>query len=469
VKIFTCNQNNCARTYSSLKILYRHIAEKHCASSCNKSIDITTQSGCCVSEHGDIPDLTPDSSETVGSEDETFDCDLSELSYVLNLYSELSATRSSIDRIIQNTKILFEKKKSTFDVTNQLNTEYKRIQILKRLNLWIEPKTIVLGYKEGIRKVDGAPSLHNKAITCQYIGLKKIFEVILNIPFFLDLATKYISQKIDCLADIEDGTLCRDIEKGKLPFLLFYDELETCNPLGSHKTIYKIGAIYVSLRCFPPFMCSALEQIFQCAIFPSKGREHFDTLLEVLVNDIIELCENGIVVNNNRYHFYFVGVTGDNLGQHQILGFVESFVANYPCRVCRATREVCSSLCNEDSLLLRNPTNYEEDVAIGNQSETGIKNVCVFNRIPGYHVTQNILLDCMHDICEGVAQFGMCSVIHFYVTSRLIDISTINFRIKCFPVVNVTNKPPPVKVKSLEKGDLGYSASETLTLVLYLA
>lgn len=58
-------------------------------------------------------------------------------------------------------------------------------------------------------------------------------------------------------------------------------------------------------------------------------------------------------------------ITGDNLGLNSILGFVESFSANHPCRICRADRNQIRNMCEEDSSLLRNESNYEHYVRNG--------------------------------------------------------------------------------------------------------
>ena len=46
------------------------------------------------------------------------------------------------------------------------------------------------------------------------------------------------------------------------------------------------------------------------------------------------------IPDGQQYQVYVIMVqlTGDNLGLNGMLGFVESFTANYPCRLCKVAR-----------------------------------------------------------------------------------------------------------------------------------
>ena len=136
----------------------------------------------------------------------------------------------------------------------------------------------------------------------------------------------------------------------------------------------------------------------------------------------------GLVVNDCSIFPLFIGFTGDNLGLHQLLGFVECFQANFPCRFCRAPRSLCRSLTREDTSLLRNVDNYGEDLT-KEVSESGINDYCILNEIPGYHVTENNVVDAMHDVLEGLVNFGMTAIISHYVSTRMISLEDLNILI----------------------------------------
>jgi len=76
--------------------------------------------------------------------------------------------------------------------------------------------------------------------------------------------------------------------------------------------------------------------------------------------------------------FFSVGlILGDNLGLHSILGFVESFVAKYPCRLCKSSRSECQNQLVQNNNSLRDSLNYNCDIITNNVSQTGIKEKCV--------------------------------------------------------------------------------------------
>lgn len=100
------------------------------------------------------------------------------------------------------------------------------------------------------------------------------------------------------------------------------------NPLGSHKGVHKIGAIYLSLKCFPPHLCSSLDSIHVCALFPANNKNNL-RMLKKIVRDMNQIYNDGILIHNKLIKF--CGILGDNLGLHQLCGFIESFSANFPC------------------------------------------------------------------------------------------------------------------------------------------
>lgn len=117
----------------------------------------------------------------------------------------------------------------------------------------------------------------------------------------------------DVISDLKDGKKFSNLSPNTLPFVIFYDELETGNALGSHKGVHKIGSFYVALRCFPTNFYSKLKNIYICALFPSNARGDIDNLLLRLVTDIIFLQSKGISIGNTNILFRFVGITGDNV------------------------------------------------------------------------------------------------------------------------------------------------------------
>lgn len=157
------------------------------------------------------------------------------------------------------------------------------------------------------------------------------------------------------------------------------------------------------------------------------------------LSDCNRLKVQGIIVEvdelNTNVYFIVAVIIGDNLGLHSMLGFVESFKANYACRLCKLPKAAIKTQCSQINELLRTKQNYENDLHINNLGITGIKSVCVWNSINSFHVTENYFANIMHDILEGVAAFHMMELLHqFILTEKLFSTDTLNYRIKHFQI-----------------------------------
>jgi len=106
--------------------------------------------------------------------------------------------------------------------------------------------------------------------------LGKFFEM----PNVLNMIVTYTEEllKNKCIISdlIQSNMWKKKLEKNPnkmlFPFLLYFDEFETNNPLGSHAEIQKLGAIYMSLPFFPLEYASKLENIFLIYLFKIKNK-----------------------------------------------------------------------------------------------------------------------------------------------------------------------------------------------------
>ena len=119
-------------------------------------------------------------------------------------------------------------------------------------------------------------------------------------------------------------------------------------------------------------------------------------LLDIYLCEMDDLETNGFQVHVNgelvQVYICVVQVTGDNLGLNSILGFVESFTAGYPCRLCKVKRDEFGKHFTETDKL-RTRESYEHDLALNDYTVTGIKEPCCYNVVPSYHVSQNVYSD----------------------------------------------------------------------------
>lgn len=185
------------------------------------------------------------------------------------------------------------------------------------------------------------------------------------------------------------------------PLFVFYDDYEARNALGSKAGEQACGGVYVSLPFLPPHLTSKLSNLFVSSIFYTKHRKLFGnhSVFWKSIEDLRSLCLKGLTLNINGVEktiFFRVGLlVGDQLGLNCICGYSGGFSAEYYCRICKATISECQHMCFLDESKLRTIENYEEDVKTKSH---GVLEECIFNgQLPDFHIIQNKSMDFMHD------------------------------------------------------------------------
>ena len=114
--------------------------------------------------------------------------------------------------------------------------------------------------------------------------------------------------------------------------------------------LIKLGRYTLSSEIF--FQSSALINIHLVALFHAEDvkKYGFDPILQPLIDDIKVLESHGINLpfSSEKVHGTICQITGDNLGMHGILGFVESFSGRYFCRLCLIEKDDAQNVYNED-------------------------------------------------------------------------------------------------------------------------
>lgn len=168
-----------------------------------------------------------------------------------------------------------------------------------------------------------------------------------------------------------------------IPLFIYNDEYEIYNPLGTHRKTHKLSAIYAQVPCLPPRIQSSLITMFLCLLFQGKYRKVCGNAVtfEKTIYELNFLFNNGTQdeIQGEIKQLFFVAspLIADNLGYNQMLGLVECFVANYPCRICRLKLDQIQILCWDDHTAYRTVENYEEDLQTNNYSLTGVKTPCM--------------------------------------------------------------------------------------------
>lgn len=362
---------------------------------------------------------------------------------------------------------------------NELSTETRRLKMLERTGCLIYPKAYTIGAICGEKRVQNRIVKEMISLKAQYIPIKEVLTAFFNLPGVLDCTLKYMNQinnemKHGLWSNFIQGELWQEkIKKhfkGKivLPLFIYYDDIEINNPLGTHAVLQKLGAVYFTIPCLPPEFRSTLDNIFLSLIFHASDRSNFSnaSIFHVLVDQISDIQREGITVEvgETKHVIYFaMGLfLGDNLGLNTALGFTGSFNANYFCRFCKAHKtQTCSDL-TERKDMLRTENEYMSDVDMGVES-TGLNENSIWNVIPYFHVVFNFVADVMHDLLEGVLKYDMAHILHHYIIeTKTLSLDILNDRLRTFDyqLNNISNKPPLISKKEIEKKCLKMSASE---------
>lgn len=316
------------------------------------------------------------------------------------------------------------------------------MQILEQSGFYFAPIEFFIGYKNQAtlkRYSDGTIKVNKKKRTGYSYLSRDIFKKVFELPNVFNTVFIYVNQlkSESSLSNFIQTNLWKNKvqnlhSKYILPIFLFSDDYEVGNGLGSHGGVHKLAGTYLSIPCLPPHY-QTLNSIFYAVINSSKDRQEFGNYAayRTLLQELKYLKENGVELDltQGKLKIYFkLGlILGDNLGLHTLLGFVENFNGNYCCRFRKMTKIQRSLATIEDTSLLRTFESYKYDLHIKNPNLTGIKKNCIFNVLPGYHVTQNYAVDMMHDLLRGVFHFDMIEIINYYINTKkfftLIDLS----------------------------------------------
>ncbi|XP_061387200.1 uncharacterized protein LOC133322173, partial [Musca vetustissima] len=263
---------------------------------------------------------------------------------------------------------------------------------------------------------------------------------------------------------------------GKLliPYNFYSDDIEINNPLGSHATTHSICNLYFSFPTLPN--ATKLNNIFFLGSIKNKDIQKFGNkkCLASVVEQMAFLETEGLDIEMSdgaTFHVYFIPllILGDNLGLNSILGFIKNFNGKF-CRFCEIDYQSSQKSCSANPELRRDYGKYNSALEITDSKKTGIIEKCEFNKIPSFHVIDNISVDAMHDVLEGVCHYDMTNVILYLVTTKkYFSLEELNKRKRCFEYgeLEIGNFSPHITKLHLEKKHLKMSAREMLTFVIY--
>lgn len=376
-------------------------------------------------------------------------------------------------------RILFEKFKS----------DYIRMKYFSDRGTYVEPVEICIGERYDVGRKKCQSTNTNVPCTLQIIPISSVLTNFFSLEGILSDTLSHMENlknlgNLGVYTNIMHGStwqsMASKFEKDGVlhfPLVLYEDDFEISNPLGTKTGTYKLGGVYISIPCLSPKYVSSLNCIFALAFYHSSDRLAFGNhmIFEPVIKQLNLLSVVGITVDTDVYKgvikFHVAAITGDNLGLHSILGFVENFRANYACRICLADKTALNSLLFEDTSLLRTSENYEQQLMQKDTSMTGIKDRCIWFRLDGFTLFEHTAVDVLHDFLEGTCRYTM----HFLITElifkrKIVGLQILQNKLRSFDYgPDSDSKPIDALVLCGSAISLKTTASEMITLVRYFA
>ncbi|XP_075150892.1 uncharacterized protein LOC142225001 [Haematobia irritans] len=490
----------CNSSFDYIHNFLKHV--KRHESSKKVTVNSSLNNNECFSEFFENS-LEENSYEVIISQNETHNTDsyVSELTkHMLNYYCKATIPRKYSMQCIQSFS-LFIKKFITDNMSNDSfhnsgpiqkflkvdipTTEYKFIKYLKQLKCFFKCRQVAVN-----RGVESSLNIinipHSKEVvhSLQIFPLKDFFSKLFTSTSFLkemtqniDIAvnSEYIRQFSQSPFFKEKLQKIRNDDKSlHLPLIIFFDDFEVNNPLGSRAGIQKIGGVYAKIPCLPPRVQSKMSFIFLCMLFYTEDRKLLgnERIFSPLINELNSLSNHAFRIENFKYNKVFLVPSlfvGDNLGVNSALGFSESFSANYYCRFCTAHRHDTEKMYklpeNLEFLDFEFYSNFIRDP--NHSSPSSIKENSIWNNLNNFHVSSNYAVDIMHDLLEGVCHYDMLLLLGLFINKyKYFSLEELNFRILAFSFdLSVKNKPPLFNSDQLKKSKIKMSASEMLTFI----
>ncbi|XP_065681041.1 uncharacterized protein LOC101236011 [Hydra vulgaris] len=533
-----CNADGCMRTFTLYKVLRKHIKKTHMCHNNLKEVDkhsdITiqnTENEYLAEDYNEVLYSESLTKESVAKESvfvapivDEYGVSHAALKFLMSLQSSSSISLSVsqfimdslnellkdiINYLLAKTDVVLKTYRcdaATFNTLSEefnnwknpfkgIDTHYKMLNYLKVKGLYVEPEAHSIGDRWDVKRDRSTKQKMQVCVKNKFylIPIEKTLKLVLRQPETWKILKRNNESANDIAEDWLDGKHGRQLKtyaKHYFPnsihvfIQIYFDEVETTNPLGSKTGIHKLGAFYFTIKNFPPAANSALSNIHLLALAHSEDIKRYttDTVMEVIVQQLKDLHDEGFTVfcdgKEINIRCFLTQVVGDNLGLHAILGYKENFSsASFACDLCMATQDEMQKVFCEYSLTMRTQQSYEQHIEQLNNGtilskECGIKRPSTLKSLNYYHPACNDSADIMHDLFEGVIPFEVKLFLrHIIYDLKLINLHGLNCRINTMDYGLVSNSKPSFISESHLKSHsslLGQRSAQMLILFLHL-
>lgn len=230
--------------------------------------------------------------------------------------------------IISKSLVVFDELTKPFE---NFRTEHIRLRELKKKN-YIEPEPFPIGECEMPVSRKSSVKFVSSSLEGQFIPLRKTFKHFFSMKSVLGTVLDYTQRhetNCEVYSNFVHGKYWQEKrfndyfrDKKVIPFNIYFDEFEVNNPLGSHKNIQRVGAVYCYFPTLPEQHRSRLENIFLVALFNANDKKDNARVFKLIVEEINFLQDDGLKfqIDDKKETVYFaLGlITGDNKGINNI-------------------------------------------------------------------------------------------------------------------------------------------------------
>lgn len=213
------------------------------------------------------------------------------------------------------------------DIFKHYDSEYKRLKQLVDKQFYVAPVEVKIGTSKERHCKNNDVTMIFKNRKLYMSPLRQTLKHFLNLPSVLSDILNYQQLLLD-ESNASGGDVIRNVIQGSLwkeltvntdkddiviPLILYFDDFESENALGSHAGEYKLGAVYISIGTIPPEKSNKLENIFVAQVFYSNDRVHFgnSAIFYKIIEELKFLQEVGIdvVFLKNNIKIIYLAIT----------------------------------------------------------------------------------------------------------------------------------------------------------------
>lgn len=193
---------------------------------------------------------------------------------------------------------------------------------------------------------------------------------------------------------------CATAKHGAVKLILYHDDIECGNVLGSRAGVYKLTMFYFSGHNQSSSNLRSIHLAIVCHASDVKTYG-YAAVLSPLLSDLSKLSV-GLDISDGANPIFasLEHIVGDNLAANAILGMNQSFSAGHYCRFCYVSGADAAISTHSHSELPRSRVSHQFDVECVEalpsfSTKTGVKERCVFDELPYFSGVEATVPDIM--------------------------------------------------------------------------